>query len=88
LIGYPVGSAAERRDVPGTFANMSEQGVGGTFAWRRCAVEIAVPDDTHHLAFGCFLSGSGEMWADDLILDAVEASAPVAAPAAAPDGAF
>lgn len=53
----------------GAFNNMmmkEEDIVSGTQDWTRFSFDLDIPQETHNINFGAFLSGSGTMWVDDL----------------------
>lgn len=64
------------RQVVG-FDNMNHRPVEGTADWTRCEIVLDVPAVAEALAFGFFLKGTGQMWADDLSLEVVGADVPV-----------
>ncbi|MFY9821849.1 MAG: hypothetical protein WAM82_10735 [Thermoanaerobaculia bacterium] len=53
------------------FDNMHERGVKGTTDWKRYEVVLDVPKEAGKIVFGCVLSDTGTLWADDLSLAAV-----------------
>jgi hypothetical protein len=56
------------------FDNMSDRPVMGTTDWSQHAVVLDVPESAVRLAFGVLLhSTTGQVWADDLALDVVDA---------------
>lgn len=59
------------------FYNMDDRPVTGSTDWKRYDVVLDVPDNAVGVAFGFFLSGKGEAWADDFKLEIVDNSVPV-----------
>ena len=53
------------------FDNMDDRPVSGDTAWKRYEIVLDVPGDSVGVAFGFFLSGGGEVWADDFRLERV-----------------
>jgi hypothetical protein len=52
--------------------NMGAQRLMGTTDWSRHAVVLDVPEAAVRLALGALLHGTGQVWADDLTLEAVD----------------
>ena len=52
--------------------NMTTRRVTGTTDWSRQEVVLGVPEAAARLAFGALLTGTGQVWADDLALDVVD----------------
>jgi len=59
------------------FDNMDDRPVSGTTAWKRYEIVLDVPQDSVGVAFGFFLFGSGQVWADDFRFERVSANTPV-----------
>ena len=59
------------------FDNMDDRPVTGDTAWKRYDIVLDVPADSVAVAFGFFLAGGGEVWADDFKLERVSDSTPV-----------
>jgi hypothetical protein len=59
------------------FDNMDSRPVTGTTDWKRYEVVLDVPVGATGIAYGFFLRGKGEVWADDFKLEAVGANVPV-----------
>lgn len=59
------------------FYNMDDRPVTGTTDWKRYSLVLDVPEGTTLIAFGMFLDGKGEMWAEDFRLDPVSKNVPV-----------
>jgi hypothetical protein len=63
------------------FDNMESRPVSGDSAWKTYEIVLDVPADAGNIAFGFFLMGGGQVWADDFKLEKVPATTPVTAPA-------
>ena len=48
-----------------------DDGPDGTTNWERYSLVLDVPERTQDIAFGMFLDGKGEVWAEDFRLDPV-----------------
>jgi len=59
------------------FYNMDDRPVTGTTNWKRYSLVLNVPQETKGIAFGMFLNGKGEVWAEDFRLEPVSNSVPV-----------
>ena len=59
------------------FYNMDDRAVTGTTDWKRYDLVLDVPQNAVGVAFGFFLDGKGEAWADDFKLEIVDNSVPV-----------
>lgn len=59
------------------FDNMDDRPVSGDTAWKRYEIVLDVPGDSVAVAFGFFLFGGGEVWADDFKLERVTESTPL-----------
>ncbi len=64
------------------FDNMEQRALQGDQAWQRCDIVLDVPANAKDIAFGFFLSGKGEVWADSFALDIVGSEVPVTGTAA------
>jgi hypothetical protein len=64
------------------FYNMDDRPVTGTTGWKRYEVVLDVPAQAVGVAFGYFLFGKGEVWADGFKLEAVGKEVPVSVAAA------
>jgi hypothetical protein len=65
------------------FYNMDDHPIIGTTGWKRYDVVLDVPPQAIGVAFGYFLYGKGEAWADDFKLEPVGKDVPVSAFASA-----
>jgi hypothetical protein len=63
------------------FDNMQSRPIKGTADWKRCEVVLDVPNAAGAISFGLLLSGPGEVWFDDLQVEAVDGTVPVTATA-------
>jgi hypothetical protein len=59
--------------------NMQSRPIKGTADWKRCEVVLDVPSGAGAIWFGLLLSGPGQVWFDDLQLEAVDGTVPVTA---------
>ncbi len=59
------------------FDNMGNRPIKGTQTWKQCDVVLDVPDGATGIFFGILLSGSGEVWMNDVNLDIVGKDVPV-----------
>lgn len=59
------------------FDNMNDRPVRGDSAWMRYEIVLEVPDDSVAVAFGFFLSGAGQVWADDFKIERVTNATPI-----------
>jgi hypothetical protein len=59
------------------FDNMQSRPLKGTFDWKRVEIVLDVPRDAMDVAFGILLTGSGEVWLDDLKFEIVPDSVPL-----------
>ncbi len=59
------------------FYNMDDRPVTRTTDWKRYSVVLDVPKGTKDIAFGMFLNGKGEVWAEDFRLEPVSKDVPV-----------
>ena len=70
-----------RVDGPGNtmkaFDNMDDRPITGNSGWKRYEIVLDVPADSTAVAFGFFLFGGGQVWADDFKLERVSESTPV-----------
>jgi hypothetical protein len=53
------------------FDNMNDRPASGDSDWRRYEIVLDVAPDSVAVAFGFFLEGSGQVWADDFKLERV-----------------
>ena len=53
------------------FDNMDDRPVKGTSDWKKYEIVLDVPQEAAEIVFGFHLNGKGQIWADDLQLEAV-----------------
>ncbi|MFF2481090.1 helix-turn-helix domain-containing protein [Paenibacillus sp. NPDC058071] len=58
------------------FDNMQDRPIRGTADWNQYAVVLDVPENSHAIAFGVLLSGSGKVWADNFAFVEVDEKTP------------
>jgi hypothetical protein len=54
-----------------SFDNMQSRPIKGTQQWKQCEVVLDVPQDSTGIFFGILLSGSGEVWMNDVSFEVV-----------------
>jgi hypothetical protein len=59
------------------FDNMDDRPISGSSEWTRYEIVLDVPEDSVAVAFGFFLSGTGEVWADEFKLERVTGATPL-----------
>jgi beta-lactamase regulating signal transducer with metallopeptidase domain len=59
------------------FDNMQNRAITGTLPWKQCDVVLDVPEDATGIFFGILLSGSGEVWMNDVSFEIVGNDVPV-----------
>jgi hypothetical protein len=59
------------------FDNMSDRPIKGTTAWTKCEIVLDVPSNASKLAYGALLSGTGQIWFDDIQFEVVDNTVPV-----------
>jgi hypothetical protein len=64
--------------------NMSDRRIKGTGDWTPVAIVMDVPAEAAAIAIGFYLSGTGQMWVNDLQFEIVGPDVPVTNPAAKP----
>ena len=62
------------------FDNMADRFAKGTTDWKQYSIVLDIPENAVNLAFGALVTGNGQAWADDLVLEAVSKDIPVTAP--------
>lgn len=60
-----------------SFDNMSDRPIKGTEDWVFCSIVLDVPSSAGNLAYGALLSGTGQIWFDDLKLEIVPDTTPL-----------
>lgn len=58
------------------FDNMQDRGIKGTQTWNRYDVVLDVPADATSIHFGVLLTGTGEVWMNDVSLEVVDMNTP------------
>lgn len=61
----------------GSFDNMTDRPISGTTDWTQYSIVIDVPEESTDLWFGCMLSGTGQVWIDDVSFKAVSKDVPL-----------
>ena len=56
--------------------NMQDRALRGTLDWAPQAIVLDVPTDAAELAFGVLLSGDGEVWTKELVIEVVGTDVP------------
>jgi hypothetical protein len=55
---------------------MQDRGIKGATPWSTYDVVLDVPEDATSISFGILLTGAGEVWMNDLSLEAVDIRTP------------
>ena len=63
-------------DLALSFDNMSDRSVKGTTEWTKYEIVLDVPLRASNIAFGALLSGTGQIWFDNLSFETVDNSVP------------
>lgn len=56
------------------YDDMANRPFSGTFDWKAATSVLDVPVEASRVTFGALLVGGGQMWADDFVIDEVDAS--------------
>jgi len=59
-----------------SFDNMNDRPIKGNTDWTKYEIVLEVPDKASNIAFGALLSGTGQIWFDDLNFEVVDNSVP------------
>jgi len=59
------------------FDNMQDRAVKGNTDWTRYEIVLDVPEASQQIAFGLLLSGTGQVWLDDMKMEVVGKDVPV-----------
>lgn len=59
------------------FDNMQDRAIKGTTAWKRYEIVLDVSQNSSNLAYGALLSGTGQIWFDDIQFEIVENTVPL-----------
>jgi hypothetical protein len=57
-----------------SFDNMSDRKIKGTTPWTKYEIVLDVPDNASKLAYGALLSGTGQIWFDNLKFEIVDST--------------
>ena len=66
------------------FDNMETRPIQGNQSWKTCDVVLDVPQDATGIAFGILLSGTGEVWVNDVTFETVGNDVPTTGSAPSP----
>jgi hypothetical protein len=64
------------RGEPLGFDNMQDRAVKGTSDWQKYEIVLDVPESAQEIAFGLLLTGTGQVWMDDLDFSVVGKDVP------------
>ncbi|MEO6130330.1 MAG: hypothetical protein ABIQ02_00675 [Saprospiraceae bacterium] len=56
------------------FDNMQNRAVKGTTDWLKYEIVLDVPEDAYNIGYGALLSGTGQIWFDDMKIEIVDHS--------------
>lgn len=59
-----------------SFDNMENRPIKGTTDWKKYEIVLDVPNNASIIAFGALLSGTGQIWFDNIKFDIVDNSVP------------
>ncbi len=59
-----------------SFDNMEDRAIKGTTDWKQYDIVLDVPTEASNIAFGALLSGTGQIWFDNLNFEIVDHSVP------------
>ena len=62
------------------FDNMERRGIKGTKEWKKYEVVLFVPAEATSISYGVLLSGTGQIWFKDVVLEVVDDSVPETGP--------
>lgn len=60
--------------------NKFEDRVKGTTGWRKCDIVIEIPRFASNLAYGAYMSGTGQIWFDGINFEEVDDTVPLTEP--------
>lgn len=66
----------DRGAKPVSFDNMQKRPIKGTTEWKEYTIVLDVPEDATRIAFGALLTGTGQLWFDNLTFEVVDDSVP------------
>lgn len=58
------------------FDNMHDRPIVGTTDWKKYEIILSVPYDASNIAYGCLLSGDGQIWFDDFNFEIIGSAEP------------
>jgi hypothetical protein len=58
------------------FDNMQNRAIKGTTDWKKYEVVLDVPEGASNLAYGALVSGTGQIWFDNITFEVVDNSVP------------
>jgi hypothetical protein len=61
------------------FDNMQDRPIKGTQSWKMYDVVLDVPQNSTGISFGILLSGTGEVWLNDVVFESVTNEVPATA---------
>jgi hypothetical protein len=61
----------ESSNVPLSFDNMEDRAVKGTTAWKKYEITLDVPANASNIAYGALLSGTGQIWFENITFEIV-----------------
>jgi len=59
---------------PLSFDNMHDRAIKGTTSWTKYEIVLDVPSNASALAYGALLSGTGQIWFDNITFEIVDNS--------------
>ena len=67
------------------FDNMEDRGIKGTTAWTKYEIVLDVPTNASELSYGALLSGTGQIWFDNISFEIVDKSVKTTGAESVPD---
>ena len=64
---------ADKGSVSVSFDNMEDRPIKGNTEWKKCEIVLDVPSNATGLAYGVLLSGTGQVWFDEVSFEIVDA---------------
>ena len=61
---------------PSNFDNMNSRPIKGTTDWKKYEIVLDVASDASNLAYGALISGTGQIWFDNITFEIVDNSVP------------
>lgn len=62
----------DRGAKPVSFDNMKTRPIKGTTEWKKYEIVLDVPIDATRISYGALISGTGQIWFDDLLFEIVD----------------